>query len=96
MCANNTVVILMRTCDRGKSETRGTRSVEGAPCEGCLVVRVRSTALTHRPLVVGMIDAIPNYPVCRTLSRHNRGKERDEQAVDKGEAQHSVGQECGC
>jgi hypothetical protein len=46
MCADNTVVIPMRACDRGKSEARGARSAEGAPCEGCFVVRARSNALT--------------------------------------------------
>ena len=46
VCADNTVVIPMRACDRGKSEARGTRSAEGVPCEGWLVVHVRSYALT--------------------------------------------------
>ena len=46
VCADNTVVIPMRACDRGKSEARGARSAEGAPCEGRFVVRVRSCALT--------------------------------------------------
>ena len=46
VCADNTVVIPMRACDRGKSEARGTRSAEGAPSEDQLVVRVRSYALT--------------------------------------------------
>ena len=46
VCADNTVVIPMRACDRGKSESRGTHSAEGAPCEGWLVVRARSNALT--------------------------------------------------
>ncbi len=36
VCADNTVVIPMRACNRGKSEARGTRSAEGAPCEGWL------------------------------------------------------------
>ena len=44
--ADNTVVISMRACDRGKSEALGTRSAEGVPCEGWLVVRVRGSALT--------------------------------------------------
>ena len=47
MCADNTVVISMRAWDRGKSEARGTRSAEGVPCEGWLVVRVRGFALTE-------------------------------------------------
>ena len=53
VCADNTVVILMRACDRGKSEARGARSAEGAPCEGRVVVRVRSYAITgcHRGAV---------------------------------------------
>ena len=34
VCADNTVVILMRACDRGKSEARGTRSAEGASLRG--------------------------------------------------------------
>jgi len=42
----NIVVIPMCACHRGKSEARGTRIAEGAPCEGWLVVRVRSFALT--------------------------------------------------
>ena len=46
MRADNTVVIPMRACDRGKSEARGTRSAEGAPCEDRFVVHARSCALT--------------------------------------------------
>ncbi len=46
MCADNTVVIPMRACDRGKSEARGARSAEGAPCEDRFVVHARSCALT--------------------------------------------------
>ena len=46
VCADNTVVIPMRACDRGKSEARGARSAEGAPCEDRFVVRVRGSALT--------------------------------------------------
>ena len=46
VCADNTVVIPMRACDRGKSEARGARSAEGAPCEGRFVVHVESSALT--------------------------------------------------
>ena len=38
MCADNTVVIQMRACDRGKSEARGARSAEGAPCKDRFVV----------------------------------------------------------
>ena len=46
VCADNTVVIPMHACDRGKSEARGARSPEGAPCEGRFVVHVESSALT--------------------------------------------------
>jgi hypothetical protein len=42
VCADNTVVIPMRACDRGKSEARGARSAEGAPCEDRFVVHARS------------------------------------------------------
>ena len=38
VCADNTVVIPMRACDRGKSEARGARSAEGAPCKDRFVV----------------------------------------------------------
>ena len=34
VCADNTVVIPMRACDRGKSEARGARSAEGASLRG--------------------------------------------------------------
>ena len=54
MCADNTVVIPMRACDRGKSEARGARSAEGAPCEDRFVVHARSCALTEE---VDLIDA---------------------------------------
>ncbi len=47
VCADNTVVISMRACDRGKSEALGTRSAEGVPCEGWLVVHVRGLTLTE-------------------------------------------------
>ena len=41
VCVDNTVVIQMRACDRGKSEARGARSAEGAPCKDRFVVRGR-------------------------------------------------------
>jgi hypothetical protein len=42
VCADNTLVLTMSACDRGKSEARGARSAEGAPCEGRFVVHARS------------------------------------------------------
>ena len=45
-CADNTVVISMCACDRGKSEALGTRNAERVSCESRLVVHVRGHALT--------------------------------------------------
>ena len=57
VCADNTVVIPMRACDRGKSEARGARSAEGAPCEGRFVVHVESSALTP-PYSLGELGGV--------------------------------------
>ena len=57
VCADNTVVIPMRVCDRGKPEARGTRSAEGAPCEDR---HARSNALTASP---GDIERTPGVAV---------------------------------
>ena len=62
VCADNRVVIPMRACDRGKSEARGTRSAEGAPCEDRFVVHARSSALTP---VSGTGEAAAGY--CRRV-----------------------------
>ena len=47
VCADNTVVISMRACDREKSEALGTLNAERVSCEGRLVVHVRGYALTE-------------------------------------------------
>ena len=63
------VVILMRACDRGKSEARGTRSAEGAPCEDRVVVHARSNALTWYPKF-SALDPLGN--VCSVCSVRQR------------------------
>jgi len=89
VCADNTVVIPMRACDRGKSEARGARSAEGAPCEGRFVVRVRSCALTDDYDSIVVIDSSnPSAPV------HPKNKkrlgQRDRKKLNKN-APHSTG-----
>ncbi len=71
VCADNTVVIPMRACDRGKSEARGARRAEGAPCEDRFVGHVESSALTdpfcsrsHRPCLNGPLDCIRVDYIC--------------------------------
>ena len=63
VCADNTVVIPMRACDRGKSEARGARSAEGAPCEGRFVGHVESSALTLA-LIITLLNSASGVDVC--------------------------------
>ena len=70
VCVDNTVVIQMRACDRGKSEARGARSAEGAPCEGRFVVRVRSCALTAGSVPMRGMQVFAEQPRPEILERN--------------------------